>query len=141
MSLFHYDGKVRGDPRQAPPREEARVRHQLGVALLRPPQYHVQETLHAAEQDRLDVAAARTALKASQPALQPRRLVFIDETAVTTKMTRLYGRAPIGERLPAEVAHGYWKMLTRVSDVELERRGIPRGELHRCVFKVVTKDA
>src|SRR5262245_54587571 len=48
---------------------------------------------HAAEQDRPDVAAARNALKTSRPALQSSRLVFIDETAVTTKMTRLYGRA------------------------------------------------
>jgi hypothetical protein len=24
--------------------------------------------------------------------------------------------------------------LSRLSDTELERRGIPRGELHRCVF-------
>ena len=40
-------------------------------------------------------------MKAEQPKLAARRLVFIDETAVTTKMTRLYGRAPIGERLVA----------------------------------------
>jgi hypothetical protein len=49
------------------------------------------------------VAAARKKLKAEQPALKPSRLVFIDETAVTTKMTRLYGRAPLGERLVAKV--------------------------------------
>ena len=43
------------------------------------------------------------------------RLVFIDETAVTTKMTRLYGRAPVGERLVAKVPHGHWKTLTLVA--------------------------
>ena len=42
-------------------------------------------------------------------------LVFIDETAVTTKMTRLYGRAPLGERLVAKVPHGHWKTLTLVA--------------------------
>jgi hypothetical protein len=52
------------------------------------------------------VAAARKKLKAEQPALKPSRLVFIDETAVTTKMTRLYGRAPLGERLVAKVPYG-----------------------------------
>ena len=41
--------------------------------------------------------------------------MFIDETAVTTKMTRLYGRAPLGERLVAKVPHGHWKTLTLVA--------------------------
>jgi len=27
-----------------------------------------------------------------------------------------------------------YQQLSRLSDAELERRGIPRGELHRCVF-------
>jgi 2-polyprenyl-6-methoxyphenol hydroxylase-like FAD-dependent oxidoreductase len=49
--------------------------------------------VHAAEQDREDVAAAREALRKKQPTLDPKRLVFIDETAAT-KMTRHYGRAP-----------------------------------------------
>jgi hypothetical protein len=49
------------------------------------------KTLHAAERDRPDVAAARAALKAEQPSLKAPRLVFIDETAVTTKMVRYYG--------------------------------------------------
>jgi hypothetical protein len=40
--------------------------------------------------------------------------VFIDETAVTTKNTRLYGRAPLGELLVAKVPYGHWKTLTLV---------------------------
>ena len=27
-----------------------------------------------------------------------------------------------------------YQQLSRLSDAELERRGIPRGQLHRCVF-------
>ena len=54
-------------------------------------------------QDRPDVAAARAELKADQPKLKTPRLVFIDETSVTTKMVRQYGRAPLGERLVAKV--------------------------------------
>jgi hypothetical protein len=46
--------------------------------------------------------------------------VFIDETAVTTKMTRLYGRAPRGERLVAKVPHGHWKTLTLVAALRAE---------------------
>jgi hypothetical protein len=65
------------------------------------------KTLHAAEQDRPDVTAARAALRAKQAKLKAQRRVFIDETAVTTKMVRLNGRAPLGTRLVAKVPHGH----------------------------------
>ena len=78
------------------------------------------KTLHAAEQDRPDVAAARAELKAEQPKLRAPRLVFIDETAVTTKMVRHYGRAPRGERLVASVPHGHWKTLTVVAALRID---------------------
>jgi transposase len=70
------------------------------------------KVLHAAEQDRSDVAAAREALRKEQKILDPKQLVFIDETAATTKMTRLYGRAPQGKRLVDKVPHGHWKTTT-----------------------------
>jgi hypothetical protein len=38
------------------------------------------KTVHATEQERPDVAAARLLWKSLQPRLDPRRLVFIDET-------------------------------------------------------------
>ena len=39
--------------------------------------------------------------------LDPTRTVFIDETSANTKMARLYGRAPRGERCRAAVPHGH----------------------------------
>jgi hypothetical protein len=39
-------------------------------------------------------------------------LVFVDETGASTKMTRLYGRCPRGERLVAPVPWGHWKTTT-----------------------------
>jgi transposase len=78
------------------------------------------KTLHAAEQDRPDVAAERAALKAQQPELDAPRLVFIDETAVTTKMVRHYGRSPRGERLVASVPHGHWKTLTLIAALRID---------------------
>src|SRR6202163_1471931 len=78
------------------------------------------KTLHAAEQDRPDVAAARAELKAEQPRLHAPRLVFIDETAVTTKMVRHYGRSPRGERLVAKVPHGHWKTLTLIAALRID---------------------
>jgi transposase len=44
--------------------------------------------------------------------LKPGRLVFIDETWITTNMARRYGRALRGQRLIASVPHGHWKTST-----------------------------
>lgn len=83
------------------------------------------KTLHAAEQDRPDVAAARAELKAEQPSLAAPRLVFIDETAVTTKMVRHYGRSPRGERLVAKVPHGHWKTMTLITALRIDSLAAP----------------
>ena len=71
--------------------------------------------MRAAEQDRPDVAAARTAWADDQPGLDPDRLVFIDESGISTNMARLRGRAPRGERLVGKIPHGHWKMTTFVA--------------------------
>jgi transposase len=71
--------------------------------------------LRAAEQDRADIAKARDEWLASQPALNPENLVFIDETGAKTNMLRLYGRAPRGQRLVAPVPHGHWMTTTFVA--------------------------
>lgn len=73
------------------------------------------KSLHAAEQQRPDVAAAREAWRDRQPSLDQDRLVFIDETWATTNMTRRYGRAARGQRLVAPVPHGHWKTSTFVA--------------------------
>lgn len=59
-------------------------------------------------------------MKAEQSKLAVQRLVFIDETSVTTKITRLYGRAPVGERLGAKVPHGQLKTLTLVAALRID---------------------
>jgi len=73
------------------------------------------KSLRAAEQDRPDVAAARTVWAQDQAKLAPDRLVFIDETGTSTNMARLRGRAPRGERLIGKVPHGHWKTTTFVA--------------------------
>jgi transposase len=47
--------------------------------------------------------------------LDSTRLLFIDETAANTKMVRLGGRCPRGERLVGRVPHGHWKTITFVA--------------------------
>src|SRR5258708_15420777 len=67
------------------------------------------KSLRAAEQDRPDVAAARTVWAQDQAKLAPDRLVFIDETATRTNMARLRRQAPRGERHIGKVPHGHRK--------------------------------
>src|SRR5690606_9145506 len=53
------------------------------------------------------------------PDLDPERLVFIDETAATTKMARLHGRTPRGQRLRMGLPHGHWKTTTFIGGLRL----------------------
>lgn len=47
--------------------------------------------------------------------LDPRHLVFIDETGTNTKMARRYGRGRRGQRVIGKVPHGHWKTTTFVA--------------------------
>src|SRR5215813_7615195 len=80
------------------------------------------KSLHAAEQERADVARARRRWMREQGLFDPARLVFIDETAANTKMVRLSGRCPRGERLIGRVPQGHWKTITFVA--ALRRNGM-----------------
>ena len=51
------------------------------------------------------MAAERAAWKASRPEADIHRLVFIDETGASTKMARLHGRSPYGQRCVAALPH------------------------------------
>ena len=52
--------------------------------------------------------------------LEPNRLVFIDETAVTTKMTRLRSRSPRGARLEADAPFGHWRTQTFIAGLRVD---------------------
>jgi hypothetical protein len=47
-------------------------------------------------------------------------LIFIDETWTKTNMTRLRGRAVVGQRLVAKTPHGHWKTTTLIAALGLE---------------------
>ncbi len=81
--------------------------------------------MHASEQERPDVAEARVAWKAEQASLDPARLVFIDETGASTKMTRLYARARRGQRALGRVPWGHWKVVTFVVALRLDGMKAP----------------
>lgn len=48
------------------------------------------------------------------------RFVFLDESSAKTNMTRLYGRAPIGQRCRFAVPNGHWKTTTMLSAIRSE---------------------
>lgn len=52
--------------------------------------------------------------------LDPARLIFIDETWAKTTMTRLRGRAPVGQRVVSKVPHGHWQTTTLIGALGLE---------------------
>lgn len=61
------------------------------------------------------MTARRRLWRAAQPFIDPERLVFLDETGVNTKMVRLYGWAPVGERCRDSAPFGHWKTMTFVA--------------------------
>jgi transposase len=70
------------------------------------------KTLIAAEQDRPDVARRRSQWQAGQAQIDPKRVVFIDETCAKTNMTRRYGRSELGTRLVEKTPCGRWQTTT-----------------------------
>ena len=74
--------------------------------------------MYAAEQLRPDVATAREAWRAMQPLLATGRLIFLDETGVTTNMVRRWGRAPRGQRVRGYAPAGHWKVTTFLAGLD-----------------------
>ena len=62
----------------------------------------------AREQERPDVARKRERWKARQGSIDPKRLVFIDETWAKTNMAPLRGWAARGQRLIGRAPFGHW---------------------------------
>lgn len=95
--------------------------------------------MRAAEQDRPDVAARRRLWQAAQAFIDPERLVFLDETGVNTKMARLYGWAPVGERCRDSVPYGHWKTMTFIAGLRLSGLTAPwvlDGPMNGDAFRV-----
>jgi transposase len=82
------------------------------------------KTVHAAEQDRPDVQAKRRSFRRTIQPIEPKRLVFVDETGVTTAMTPTHGRAPRGERVIAS-APASWESVTVIAALGLEGVAAP----------------
>ena len=68
------------------------------------------------------MVARREAWRTMQPLLSARRLIFLDETGVTTNMVRRYGRSLRGTRVRGYAPAGHWKVTTFLAG--LDRDGI-----------------
>jgi transposase len=74
--------------------------------------------LHARERHDPETGRKRKDFCAKAARLDPRRLVFVDETGAHTAMTRTHGRAPVGERVYGAVP-GHWETVTLISGMRL----------------------
>jgi transposase len=84
------------------------------------------------------VKAARLAWPATVRDLAPKRLVFLDETWLSTAMARLFGYAPRGERLHDAVPYRHWKTVTFVAGLSADGLLAPRvydGPMNAASFE------
>jgi transposase len=70
------------------------------------------KSLHASERDTPRVQQARAIYQQRITALDRQRLKFVDESGLNLAMTRLYGRAPTGERVIGSVPQNYGPNVT-----------------------------
>lgn len=67
------------------------------------------------------------------------RLVFLDETGTTTKMTRLRGRARVGARLRAKAPFGHWGTQTFIAGLRCDGLTAPwmvDKPMTRAIFEI-----
>lgn len=105
-----------------------KVGHNTIWLFLRREGLRFKKTLFALEQGRADVLRRRRRWRSWQAGLDPRRLVFIDETWIKTNMAPLRGWAPKGKRLRAFAPHGHWRTLTFLGALRCDQFTAP------CVF-------
>ena len=95
----------------------------------------------AAECARADIREERrvwTGRRQPRMRQQPSRLVFLDETSVNTKMTRLRGRSRKGQRLRTAAPFGPWKTHTFIAGLrchELSAPWVIDGPITRRAFE------
>jgi transposase len=80
----------------------------------------IKKTLRAQEQDRAENLWLRQAWWELIVEIDPACLVFLDESGVTTDMTRRYGWGPRSERVREAVPAGHWRTLTVLAALTTE---------------------
>jgi len=70
------------------------------------------KSLHAQERDTEENRKRRAEFLKKIRETTPERLIYLDESGVTTQMTRLYARSRDGARIHETTPQGHWKILT-----------------------------
>jgi len=83
------------------------------------------KALYAAEQTRPEVVEARRSWERLSKRLDPKRLVFIDETSIDTGMTRTRGWCKRGERLVDHAPLGNRKRLSFIAGLRVDEVTAP----------------
>ena len=77
------------------------------------------KSLHATERDQPEIQKKRRAFRKKVKPIAPERLIFVDETGVTTAMTPAYAWAPRGERAESS-APASWESITLIAALSLD---------------------
>ncbi|HEV2115247.1 MAG TPA: IS630 family transposase [Terriglobales bacterium] len=80
------------------------------------------KSLHASERDSEANRKRRAEFAARVRTIAPERLIFLDESGVTTSMTRLRARSTGGGRIHEAAPGGHWKIMTILGAMSL--RGV-----------------
>lgn len=76
------------------------------------------KALHAQQRDTQEVRKKRRAFRREVAGIDPKHLVFVDESGVNTARTRAHGRAPAGARVHGAVP-GFWESMTLIGGPRL----------------------
>jgi transposase len=77
------------------------------------------KSLHAVERDSEANRERREEFVARIRSIPPESLIFLDESGVTTSMTRLYARGLGGRRIREATPGGHWKIMTILGAMSL----------------------
>ncbi len=101
------------------------------------------KSLHATQRDRPDVQKKRRRFRRAVGQIEPKKLVFVDETGLTTAMTPAYARAPRGQRV-VDSTPASWEAFTVIA--ALGRDGVRAplvfpGATDTAVFQTYVEQA
>ena len=101
------------------------------------------KSLHASERDTPRVQQARRDYQELMAKLDPQKFKFIDESGVNLALSRLYGRAPRGERVVGSVPQNYGSNITMLASLGLsglQALMTVEGATDGDVFKVYVEE-
>jgi transposase len=99
--------------------------------------------LHAQEQDSPEGQQKRRDFVEEVAGIDPKRLIFVDESGAHTSMTRTHGRAPVGERVHGAVP-GDWDSVTLICGLRLSGVTAPlvfQGSTDTATFETYVEQA